>query len=56
MTDALTCAPRALRGVAKLRQRVSSVAPVAYGYERSLRPTLAYFSQPQSSRGTGVGR
>jgi hypothetical protein len=31
---------------AKRRQPSSSVAPVAAGYERSLRPSLACFSRP----------
>jgi hypothetical protein len=40
---------RTLRGAAKLRQAASSVAPVASGYERSLRPCLACFSRPEST-------
>jgi hypothetical protein len=42
-------ASRALRRAAKLRQALSSVAPVACGYARSLRPSLARFSQPAST-------
>jgi hypothetical protein len=38
----------ALRGAANLRYAASSVAPVASGYERSLRPGLAWFSRAQS--------
>jgi hypothetical protein len=37
--------PRARRGAANLRHAASSVAPVASGYERSLRPCLAWFSR-----------
>jgi hypothetical protein len=44
--------PHTLRGAANLRQGASSVAPVASGYERSLRPSLAWFSRPQSTRAT----
>ena len=37
---------------ANRRQGASSVAPVASGYERSLRPSQAWFSRPQSTRAT----
>ena len=37
---------RTVRDAAKLRLAVSSVAPVASGYERSLRPCEARFSRP----------
>ncbi len=40
---------RTLRGAAKLRQALFSVAPVACGYERALRPSLARFSRPEST-------
>ncbi len=40
---------RTLRGAAKLRQALFSVAPVASGYERDLRPSLARFSRPKSA-------
>ena len=43
---------RTLRGAANLRLGASSVAPVASGYERSLRPSQAWFSRPQSTRAT----
>jgi hypothetical protein len=46
----------ALRGAANLRQGASSVAPVAYGYARSLRPSLAWFSRAQSVRAAGGNR
>jgi len=36
---------RALQHAAKRRDAASSVAPVAYGYERSLRSCLACFSR-----------
>ena len=39
-------ASRTPRGAAKRRLAASSVAPVASGYERSLRPCEARFSQP----------
>jgi hypothetical protein len=48
--------PRTLRGAANLRQPLSSVAPVAAGYERSLRPSLTWFSRPESTRATEGGR
>jgi hypothetical protein len=48
MTPALL-ASRTLWRAAKLRQGASSVAPVAYGYARSLRPSLARFSRPEST-------
>ncbi len=47
---------RTLRGAANLHQGASSVAPVASGYERSLRPSLAWFSRPQSALVTGGNR
>jgi hypothetical protein len=37
---------RALDAAAKRRSASSSVAPVASGYERSLRPSGACFSRP----------
>jgi hypothetical protein len=40
---------RTLRGAAKLRQALFSVAPVASGYERDLRPSLTRFSRPEST-------
>jgi hypothetical protein len=40
---------RTLRGVANLRHASSSVAPVASGYDRSLRPSLTWFSRAQSA-------
>jgi len=40
-------ASRTLRLAAKRRHASSSVAPVASGYERSLRPSLACFSRPE---------
>ena len=40
---------RTLRRAAKRRHASSSVAPVAYGYDRSLRPSLACFSRPEST-------
>jgi hypothetical protein len=45
----MTATTRAARGpvhAAKLRLAASSVAPVACGYERSLRPCEACFSRP----------
>jgi hypothetical protein len=41
-------ASRALRGAATLRLAASSVAPVASGYARSLRPCDAGVSRAQS--------
>jgi hypothetical protein len=44
----MTATPRAVRtrqGAAKLRLAASSVAPVASGYERSLRPCETGFSR-----------
>jgi hypothetical protein len=38
--------PRTHRRAAKRRLASSSVAPVAAGYERSLRPSEARFSRP----------
>jgi hypothetical protein len=40
---------RTLRAAAKRRHASSSVAPVASGYEGSLRPSLACFSPAQST-------
>jgi hypothetical protein len=40
---------RTHRGAAKLRQALFSVAPVASGYERDLRPSLTRFSRPVSA-------
>jgi hypothetical protein len=40
---------RTLATAAKLRHASSSVASVASGYERSLRPCLASFSRPEST-------
>ena len=37
--------PRTHQGAAKLALAASSVAPVAYGYERSLRPCQSGFSR-----------
>jgi hypothetical protein len=48
MTAALLTSPT-LRRAAKLRQGASSVAPVAYGYVPSLRPSLACFSRPENT-------
>jgi hypothetical protein len=42
-------APRTLLRAAKRRHASSSVAPVAFGYERSLRPSLACFSRPEGT-------
>jgi hypothetical protein len=53
MFAAATSVPRTLRGAANLRQAASSVAPVASGYDRSLRPCLAWFSRPRSARAEG---
>jgi len=50
MSAATNHALRTLRGAANLRRAASSVAHVASGYGRSLRPCLAWFSQPQSTR------
>jgi len=40
---------RAFRRAAKPRHAASSVAPVASGYERSLRPCLACLSRPEGA-------
>jgi hypothetical protein len=40
---------RTLRSAAKRRHASCSVAPVAFRYERSLRPSLACFSSPEST-------
>ncbi len=42
-------ASRTLRSAAKRRLAASSVAPVACGYECSLRPCHPCFSRPQST-------
>ena len=42
-------ASRGLRLAANQRHAASSVAPVASGYERSLRPCLAWFSRPETT-------
>jgi hypothetical protein len=42
-------ASRPLGAPAKLRAAASSVAPVASGYEHSLRPCIACFSGPEST-------
>jgi hypothetical protein len=49
-------APRTPGAAAKLRLAASSVAPVASGYERSLRPCEACFSRPMSTRVTAGDR
>jgi hypothetical protein len=41
--------PRTRQPAATLRLAASSVAPVASGYERSLRPCHACFSRPAST-------
>jgi hypothetical protein len=48
-------AARALRGAATLGLAASSVALVASGYERSLRPCDAGVSQPESAFGEKGG-
>jgi hypothetical protein len=40
---------RTLQAAAKHRLATSSVAPVASGYERALRPCEARFSRPESA-------
>jgi hypothetical protein len=47
---------RTLRHAAKLTLAASSVAPVASGYERSLRPCERGFSRPASTIATGGDR
>jgi len=47
---------RTLRGAADLRDGAFSVASVASGYERSLRPSLAWFSRAESALVTGGNR
>jgi hypothetical protein len=44
---------RTREGAAKLALAASSVAPVASGYERSLRPCESGFSRLASTIGTG---
>jgi hypothetical protein len=44
---------RTLGAAAKRRHAVSSVAPVAFGYERALRPCLACFSPAESTTCAG---
>ena len=41
--------PRTRQGAAKLALAASSVAPVAFGYERSLRPCQSCFSRLAST-------
>jgi len=47
---------RTARGAATLRLGASSVAPVASGYERSLRPSEAGVSRPGVTACTGGDR
>jgi hypothetical protein len=47
---------RTLQGAATLRLAASSVAPVASGYERSLRPCDAGVSRLESTSPTGGDR
>ncbi len=47
---------RTHRHAAKRRHAPSSVAPVASGYERALRPSLACSSRPESAIFTDGGR
>jgi hypothetical protein len=49
-------ASRAPRAAATRRVATSSVAPVASGYERSLRPSEARFSRPMTATCSGGGR
>ena len=49
-------ATRARQRAAKLRLAASSVAPVAFGYERSLRLCDAGFSRLANTRVTGGDR
>ena len=49
-------APRTPQTAAKRRLAVSSVAPVASGYERSLRPCEARFSRLESTICSGGNR
>jgi len=51
-----TLTARTLDAAAKRRHASSSVAPVASGYERSLRPSLACFSRPQGTICAGGDR
>jgi hypothetical protein len=48
--------PRTRQGAAKLRLAASSVAPVASGYERSLRPSQPGFSRLAGTIQTGGER
>jgi len=48
-----TFALRARQRAAKLRFAASSVAPVAYGYARSLRPCVSGFSRLPSAACSG---
>ena len=48
MTTPLLTA-RTLRGAAKLRDASSSGVPVAFSYERTLRPSLPCFSRPEGT-------
>jgi hypothetical protein len=56
MLAATSRVPQALRGAANLRIAASSVASVAVGYERDLRPCAAWFSRAHSVRATGGDR
>jgi hypothetical protein len=49
MTAATFRLPRTRQGAAKLRLAASSVAPVASGYARSLRPCQSGFSRLAST-------
>jgi hypothetical protein len=51
-----TCVSRARQGAAKLALAASSVAPVASGYERSLRPFERGFSRLATTIDTGGDR
>jgi hypothetical protein len=44
--------PRTRRGAANLALAASSLAPVASGYDRSLRPCEAGFSRPSGTPAT----
>jgi hypothetical protein len=48
-------ASRTLAAPAKLRAAASSVAPVASGYERSLRPCIACFSGCETTTCVEIG-
>jgi hypothetical protein len=51
-----SCVARTRRGAATLRLGASSVAPVASGYERSLRPSETGVSRPARTIATGGDR